>query len=346
MGTVFGAQSYMQYARSIRAQHAAIAAMEEARQSMQLARFLRCVFHQLFAPVLQRHGRDAPSLVRVDACYVDEQNHLRLTALFADGSRQDLAIHETVGVDADPGTLANAIMSGAQAAWSEEYESHCMREWERSMAAAVSEAYATIPVESAEEIRASYERMRDHIRQFHRRPVEPPLRWWNDPEIARAPRLETATEVNCRAQNEQRRLGDMMRQAYERMQNTLFMGSPQHWAEAAAGAGFFDFGEPGTAEARAKGLALLKENLTPAQRAQYEQHRYFDVKGGTTGRTYRIHHGRQMNIHELRKNGKPKCGWCFLPAGGLVAGDVMLAQKTTLEVAEHEALRVANRFIV
>lgn len=102
--------------------------------------------------------------------------------------------------------------------------------------------------------------------------------------------------------------------------------------------------ELGDAKAQKKGLELLKEHLTPEQLATYEKHNYFDVKGGKTGKTYRIHHGRQMNIKELDKDGKDVCGWCFLPQGNLVAGDVMLGQKTALELYEEDALKVANKF--
>jgi hypothetical protein len=98
--------------------------------------------------------------------------------------------------------------------------------------------------------------------------------------------------------------------------------------------------------AERRGLALLGENLTPAQCAQYAEHRYFDVIGGDTGRRYRVHYGRQMNIDELDRDDKLRWRWCFVPAGNLVAGDVMLAQKVALELFESEALRVANRFPV
>jgi hypothetical protein len=37
-------------------------------------------------------------------------------------------------------------------------------------------------------------------------------------------------------------------------------------------------------------------------------------------------------------------GWCFVPKGSLVAGD--LAQKIALETNERAALAVANRFAV
>jgi hypothetical protein len=96
-------------------------------------------------------------------------------------------------------------------------------------------------------------------------------------------------------------------------------------------------------KAAKRGARLLEENLSAAQRQQYARYRYFDVVGGKTGKRYRIHHGSSMNIDQLDKNGKRVCGWCFFPRGGLVAGDVMLAQKFALELFEIEALQVANR---
>jgi hypothetical protein len=42
--------------------------------------------------------------------------------------------------------------------------------------------------------------------------------------------------------------------------------------------------------------------------------------------------------------GHSKLGWCFVPNGHLVAGDVMLAQKIALETSENSALAVANKF--
>jgi hypothetical protein len=93
-----------------------------------------------------------------------------------------------------------------------------------------------------------------------------------------------------------------------------------------------------------RGLALLDENLTAAQREQYARHRFFDVIGGDSGKRYRIHYGRQMNVDELDDYGRTRWRWCFVPQGDLVAGDVMLAQKTALELFEYDALDVANRF--
>jgi hypothetical protein len=39
-------------------------------------------------------------------------------------------------------------------------------------------------------------------------------------------------------------------------------------------------------------------------------------------------------------------GWCFVPKGSLVTGDVMLAQKIALETFECRALAVANRCLI
>lgn len=103
-------------------------------------------------------------------------------------------------------------------------------------------------------------------------------------------------------------------------------------------------GDVGSKKAQERGLRLLKQSLAPTQRQQYEKYGYFDVVGGTTGKRYRIRHGRQMNIEQLDKNGRRVCGWCFFPQGTLVAGDVMLAQKLALELYEPEALRIANRY--
>lgn len=100
--------------------------------------------------------------------------------------------------------------------------------------------------------------------------------------------------------------------------------------------------EVGTPAAQAKGLDLLKSWLTPDQKASYEKHKHFEVKGSDTGKRYRIRHGRQMNIDELDSSGNKVRGLCALPEGGVVSGDCMLAQKLTLETNEKQFLAVAN----
>src|ERR1700730_12099022 len=71
-------------------------------------------------------------------------------------------------------------------------------------------------------------------------------------------------------------------------------------------------------KAQARGIRLLKENLSPGQRAQFENGGYFDVVGGDTGRRYRIRTGIQANILRLDKRGRPECYLCFMPEGDLV----------------------------
>jgi hypothetical protein len=94
----------------------------------------------------------------------------------------------------------------------------------------------------------------------------------------------------------------------------------------------------------ARGRRLLVEWLSPAQRAQFEQHRYFDVTGCDSGKMYRIHYGTAANVHQIDCDGHAMMGWCFVPSGFLVPGDVMLAQKIALETDENGALALANRF--
>jgi hypothetical protein len=95
----------------------------------------------------------------------------------------------------------------------------------------------------------------------------------------------------------------------------------------------------------ARGLRLLRSWLTAEQRAQFDANRYFDVVGCDSGRRYRIHYGTMTNVHEMNAAGRARIGWCFMPAGNLVAGDVMLAQKIALETNEFHALAAANSFV-
>jgi hypothetical protein len=95
----------------------------------------------------------------------------------------------------------------------------------------------------------------------------------------------------------------------------------------------------------ARGRRLLRHWLSTSQRKQFDAREYFDVVGCDTGRTYRIYYGSTMNVHELDGAGRLRMGWCFLPKGYLVPGDVMLAQKIALETFERGALAVARRFV-
>jgi hypothetical protein len=96
----------------------------------------------------------------------------------------------------------------------------------------------------------------------------------------------------------------------------------------------------------ARGIKLLREWLSPEQRAQFDANRYFEVIGCDSGKRYRILYGSATNVHEIDCDGRSTLAWCFVPTGYLVAGDVMLAQKIALETNEFRALAVANRFPV
>jgi hypothetical protein len=89
---------------------------------------------------------------------------------------------------------------------------------------------------------------------------------------------------------------------------------------------------------------LLREWLSPGQLFEYERTGSFEVVGCKTGKRYRIEEGRQQNIFELDGRGRPLCGWCFMPEGGLANGDVMLAQKIALETDEQAVMKVALSF--
>ena len=95
--------------------------------------------------------------------------------------------------------------------------------------------------------------------------------------------------------------------------------------------------------ARRRAAALLLENLTQAQLRQYLRHRTFDVIGGQSGKRYRLWHRTMQNIEELDPRGRRRCIWCFHPVG-LDLCDVLLAQKTALELFEYDALRIAQRY--
>jgi hypothetical protein len=95
----------------------------------------------------------------------------------------------------------------------------------------------------------------------------------------------------------------------------------------------------------ARGIELLKEWLSPQQKAQFDALNFFEVVGCDSGKLYRIYHGMSANVFELNCGGRPRIGWCFVPAGNLVPGDVMLAQKIALETDERRALAVARQFL-
>jgi hypothetical protein len=103
------------------------------------------------------------------------------------------------------------------------------------------------------------------------------------------------------------------------------------------------FAGENTSEAR--GLRLLLDWLSPDQREQLDNSGFFEVFGCASRKRYRIYHVKfAPNVYEIDSVGRLKEGVCFLPAGPLVTGDVMLAQKIALETDEHRAIALANRF--
>ncbi|UFW88360.1 hypothetical protein BjapCC829_07310 [Bradyrhizobium barranii] len=105
---------------------------------------------------------------------------------------------------------------------------------------------------------------------------------------------------------------------------------------------YWSFIEQNGPEARAR--RLLRDWLSPDQRAQFDAEGYFDVTGSHTGRRYRIHQGTMSNVLELDEERQPKIGWCFVPERALAVGDMMLAQKIALETDEAAVLALAHRF--
>lgn len=93
------------------------------------------------------------------------------------------------------------------------------------------------------------------------------------------------------------------------------------------------------AEARAE--ALLVENLSEEQRADYRKHRHFVVHGRRA--RYRIRYGRSGNIDVVGRDGKIVHRLCAHPLETVPNPDTMLAQKLMLEHDEDGFERLANR---
>lgn len=105
-------------------------------------------------------------------------------------------------------------------------------------------------------------------------------------------------------------------------------------------------------EAEQRGLRLLWENITDAQRDQLRTVGYLICKGNCHGDLYHLYPRTQQNIichprwekSPLRRPiGFPSFwGLCIVPEGRLVLGDVMLAQKLAIELEEKSVRRQAN----
>jgi hypothetical protein len=262
----------------------------------------------LLGRALSQHGQEAPALSDILIDRASGRFEPRLGAF-----RQRL-LH--LGAGGPPGLLPGCGACG----WD-------LTSLRRALLCEAQEIYARMCAEHLAEVGRSRERrgmaaaLLDRLRRRTRIPARDPV---GEPEPAR----EEADATHLRGET-QHRLRHWWAQRVMTARYALF-GAVSVLTSQQASAG--------------RGIRLLMENLSAAQRKQYEKYGYFDVTGGKTGKRYRIRHGRQMNIEQLDRNGRRVCGWCFFPQGSLVAGDIMLAQKAALELFEPDALRIANRF--
>lgn len=96
-------------------------------------------------------------------------------------------------------------------------------------------------------------------------------------------------------------------------------------------------------EAELRAAALLKENLAPAQREEYDREKFFTVISKDGRRRYRVNKGWSHNVEEIDESGKKIATLCAHPVEAVPAHDNMLAQKLMLEHDEERFLRIANR---
>lgn len=88
--------------------------------------------------------------------------------------------------------------------------------------------------------------------------------------------------------------------------------------------------------------ALLREHLSPVQRATYQAAGWFDVYPEGSPNRYRITNRDTYNIWVFANHGYPEARLCFYPEGRLPVGDVLVSQKLALETREDEVLNLAN----
>jgi hypothetical protein len=273
---------------------------------------VRNLLRVLLGRALSQHGQEAPALSDILIDRASGRFEPRLGAYFANGYC----------------TWAPVRPADCYA-FCERYAAWDLTSLRRALLCEAQEIYARMCAEHLAEVGRTRERrgmaaaLLDRLRRRTRAPerVAP-----GEPEPARV-----EADASPRRDETQHRLREWWAQQ-----------SDDYARSALFGTGFS--ADIGSKRAQERGIRLLMENLSAAQRKQYEKYGYFDVTGGKSGKRYRIRHGRQMNIEQLDRNGRRVCGWCFFPQGSLVAGDIMLAQKAALELFEPDALRIANRF--
>ena len=273
---------------------------------------VRNLLRVLLSRALSQHGQEAPALSDIIIERASGRFEPRLGAYFANGYC----------------TWA-PIRPADCYAFCERYAAWDLTSLRRALLCEAQEIYARMCAEHLAEVGRTRQRrgmaaaLLDRLRRRTRAPAREPT---GEPEPVRV-----EVDATLRRGETQHRLREWWAQQ-----------SDDYARSALFGTGFS--ADIGSKRAQERGIRLLMENLSAAQRKQYEKYGYFDVTGGKTGKRYRIRHGRQMNIEQLDRNGRRVCGWCFFPQGSLVAGDIMLAQKAALELFEPDALRIANRF--
>jgi hypothetical protein len=273
---------------------------------------VRNLLRVLLGRALSQHGQEAPALSDILIERASGRFEPRLGAYFANGY-----------CTWAPVRLADCY------AFCERYAAWDLTSLRRALLCEAQEIYARMCAEHLAEVGRTRQRrgmaaaLLDRIRRRTRAPAREPI---GEPELARV----EADAIPLRGETQHRLREWWAQQSDDYARSALF------------GTGFS--ADIGSKRAQERGIRLLMENLSAAQRKQYDKYGYFDVTGGKTGKRYRIRHGRQMNIEQLDRNGRRVCGWCFFPQGSLVAGDIMLAQKAALELFEPDALRIANRF--
>lgn len=96
--------------------------------------------------------------------------------------------------------------------------------------------------------------------------------------------------------------------------------------------------------ANRRAMLTLLQFIRPEQRDEFRRHGHFYVRGGATGRRYRINRGRVANIDVLDGNGLVDHRLCAHPNLAVPDYDTMLAQALFLEAPEDEEafVRTAN----
>lgn len=283
---------------------------------------------ELFQQVLRSaDGRNPPRLISiaVDRDYAYDQ--LIFTALFRDDSadlRPDSQREVRIRWEMDRSELEDNRwgFNRTPADLSQEFRSLWYRlvedrEMERQLAPARERLLEAVRLNAnptvIETLHRNLDEMTAHVRQHHQQQLNPYIGYLSAPWSASAAQQAAAYQQQIAAQQR-------------------------------AALNYLNIGFSGGIEAQKKAQDLLRSWLTPDQAKQYDANKYFEVVGSDTKKRYRVYQGRQQNVWEVDEKGDKVCGWCFLPEGNLVEGDVMLGQKIALETNEREALKKANKF--